>query len=120
MAGSMFVVSLGEGRFLREIDGRLLTSTTAPSDAAFLGYSEAVRMVARLRSRGFPNSLVATLDGQPATFAVLQQENLPQTRADLDQMTVLEFRRRYTTEPAFRQRADELEKQPRKVAKTSS
>jgi hypothetical protein len=125
MVGQDFVVSLGDGRFFREIDGRVVTTTAAPSDGAFLTYKEATALVARLRARGFRNALVTDLAGDPATYDKLQEyrrvaaaDDLPRTHEDLDRMLVAEFRRRHATEPAFRRRVEDLEKQPRQPKKS--
>jgi hypothetical protein len=120
-SGEHFLVALGQGRFFRSADGNVITTTLAPSDGHFLTYDAATSLVARLRRRGFPDSMVADLAGEPATFERLQEyrreaavaDDLPNTCDELDQMLVSDFRRRYSTESAFRQRADELEKQPR-------
>ena len=126
-SGEHFLVGLGEGRFFRSADGNLITTTLAPSDGFYMTYNAATTLVARLRSRGFRNALVTDLAGEPATYERLQQyrreltpetpvaENLPATRDDLDRMSVADFRRRYTTEPAFKERAEMLEAQPRQT-----
>lgn len=127
-SGEHFLVGLGQGRFFRSADGNVITTTLAPSDGRYLTYDAATSLVARLRRRGFPDSLVTDLAGEPATFERLREyrrevdaaaaDDLPNTRDELDQMLVSEFRRRHATEPAFRRRVEELEKQPRQPKKS--
>ena len=120
-SGNDFVVYLDNGRFFRDVDGSTITATAAPSDAAYLTYDEATALVARFRRRGFPNAMVTNLAGEPMTADLLEEyrgssapsrstsDNLPRTLKELNAIPVAEHRRRYRSEPAFRQRADELE-----------
>ena len=111
-SGNDFTVYLGDGRFLRSIDGNTITATAAPSDAAYLSYNEATSLVARFRKRGFPDAHVSDLAGSPMTFDALQNyqrnfatrkdsDNLPKTIQELNRIPVAEQRRRYKQDPRF-------------------
>ncbi len=113
-----FLSRVDNSRFLVDFDGRYVTSTDTPSNAKHLSYAEADVWCQRLRKRGFPLAIVTDVLGSPMTYeaikAVLQAavekaDALPTSRKELYQIPAAEQRRRYASEPSFKQRVDELE-----------
>jgi hypothetical protein len=120
-----FLTRVDNTRFLVDFDGRYVTSTDTPSNAAHLDYSAADQWCQRLRKRGFPQAVVTDVFGNVMTYSQIkaalqaateQAEPLPTSRKELDAIPSKEQLRRYRTEPAFKQRYDELEAQPRQAA----
>jgi hypothetical protein len=96
-----------------------------PSACPALAYDEADAIARLLRRRRFKEAYVSDLLGQPVTAAMLreaqtqipEENDLPTSHPELDVIPVREQLRRYRTEPAFKQRFDELEATPREAAK---
>jgi hypothetical protein len=120
-----FLIKLDANTFVKLIDGNAITTSTVPSACPALAYDEADGIARLLRRRRFKEAYVSDLLGQPVTAAMLreaqaqvsEESDLPTTRAELDAIPVREQLRRYRTEPAFKQRYDDLEAQPREAAK---
>ena len=124
MATKEFLARVDNTRFLVDFDGRYVTSTDTPSNAAHLSYAEADGWCQRLRRRGFPQAVVTDIAGAVMTYnqikAVLlattaEVGSLPTSREEVDRMSSAEYRRR-TKDPAFVARVNELEAQPRQAA----
>jgi hypothetical protein len=114
-----FLARVDNTRFLVDFDGMYVTSTDTPSNAAHLSYAEADGWCQRLRKRGFPLAIVTDVLGNAMTYdqiktmlqaaAVEKSDALPTSRKELYQIPAEEQRRRYASEPSFKQRVDELE-----------
>jgi hypothetical protein len=127
MQGLDFLIRVNNHYFLQALDGSELSVTDTPSHAQHFGsYLEADSVCQRLRRRGHKQAIITDVEARVVTHEVLKALRaadssvapLPTTRAELDAITVAEYRCRYKSEPAFRQRADDLEQQPRVAAKT--
>jgi hypothetical protein len=123
-----FLVRIDGSRFLQAWDGQSITVSDTPSFALHLTYAAADQWAQRLRKRRFPDAVVTDLFGTVMKYdqvrAHLREvssaaDNLPETLAELDQIPSGEYKNRYRNEPAFRERADVLETQPREPKKVS-
>jgi hypothetical protein len=121
-----FLARVDNTRFLVDFDGQYVTSTDTPSNAAHLSYAAADQWCQRLRKRGFRQAVVTDILGNVMTYSQIkdalqatttQVEPLPGSHKELDAISVKEQLRRYRTEPAFKQRYDEIESQPREATK---
>jgi hypothetical protein len=116
-----FLVRVDLDRFVMRIDGSEVVVSQVPSACTAMTYAQADAVVRRLRARGsYRLAHVSTLTGQPVTAEMLRRSQveaadmpLPETRAELDRIPSGEYKTRYRNEPAFRERADQLEQQPR-------
>lgn len=105
--------------FVVGIDGRTISTTAIPSAAAHMSYATADRMVQWLRRRAYKYAVVTDYLGVPVSAldlrlsAVSEREDnpLPKTLQELNKIPAGEYKKRSQNEPAFRQRADELEAQ---------
>jgi hypothetical protein len=114
-----FLVRVSDDRFLKGADGSCIDVTDTPSFAQHLGYTAADQWCQRLRKRGFPHTVVTDRTGAVMTYERLKAElraaqtkaadPLPTTRTELARIPAADVRRRYRSEPAFKQRYDELE-----------
>src|SRR5258708_11166653 len=120
-----FLIKIDADTFVRRIDGNEILVSIVPSSCPATSYSEA-DAIARLlrRRRRFSTAYVSDLTGQPVTASMLreaqaitQEENLPQTHAELDAIPVVQQKKMYAESAAFRQRFHELEVTPREAAK---
>ncbi len=116
-----FLIKIDADTFVRRIDGNEILVSIVPSSCPATSYSEA-DAIARLlrRRRRFSTAYVSDLTGQPVTASMLreaqaitQEENLPQTHAELDAIPVVQQKKMYAESAAFRQRFHELEVTPR-------
>jgi hypothetical protein len=123
-----FLVRIDGSRFLQAWDGQSVTVSDTPSFALHLTYSAADQWAQRLRKRRFPDAVVTDLFGTVMKYdqvrAHLREvaeaaDNLPTTRTELDKIPFGEYKTRRRNEPALRERADELEAQPRETKKVS-
>jgi hypothetical protein len=121
-----FLARIDNTRFFVDFDGAYVESTDTPSNSAHLTYSQADGWCQRLRKRGFPHAVVTDVFGTVMTYDALKAarqaarevvEDLPKTHKELDSIPYKTQLERYRTEPAFKQRFDELEAQPRVAAK---
>ena len=116
------IVRIDRARFFKGFDGQHVDVTDVPSYGQLMTYAAATSWVARLRRRGFPESVICRADGELLTFERLQDmrrsireeaASLPSTREELDKIPADEQRRRYATDASFATRMEELEAQPR-------
>jgi hypothetical protein len=124
-----FLVRIDGSRFLQAWDGQSVTVSDTPSFALHLTYAVADQWVQRLRKHRFPEAVVTDLYGTVMRIdmvrahlrevAAAAANNLPKTLDELDRIPSGEYRRRYETEDAFRERADKLNAQPREPKKVS-
>jgi hypothetical protein len=128
MANEHFLVQVDHGRFLVEFDGASARVTDTPSMAAQLSYSVANAACQRLRKRGFRQSVVCDITGNPMTYEAIRevadalhsnQASLPTTQAELDAIPSREQQRLCNQSPAFLARFNELESHPRAPKKVS-
>ena len=126
MQGQDFLVRVNNHYFMQSSDGRQIAVTDTPSHAQhFASYREADGWCQRLRRRGYPMAVVTDVEARVMTHEVIRSlratevsaESLPASREELDSMPTGEYRRRYQSEPSFRERADQLESQPRQAVK---
>jgi hypothetical protein len=78
-----FLVMIKPGAYLVRFEGSETVCTTAPSAAEHYSYRVADRVVYTLRTQGFNESLVVTIDGLPAT-----PQSILDARAPADEFTV--------------------------------
>lgn len=70
-----YLVRADVGRFARSVDNQYVDVCDVPSFAMlFADYDAATRLADRLRRRGYPQSCVCDLRGDPLTFAGLKQQ----------------------------------------------
>jgi hypothetical protein len=119
MSNEEFLVQSDAGRFIAEVDGVTMTVTSVPSAAAhFDSYTRADALCQRLRKRGHRQAIVTDIVGNPIDRAAIlgiqerYMATLPKTKAELDRLPCVEYKKRFETESAFRQRAEELERPP--------
>jgi hypothetical protein len=121
MANEQFIVQVDNGRFLVEFDGNQATVVDTPSKAAHMTYTQADAACQRLRRRGFRQTCVSDITGNPMTFQAIREAadalhaaqteaSLPATLKELDKIPAEVYRKRRRTEPAFDLRAAELER----------
>ena len=116
-ADEKFLVQLVVGCFVAGVDATTISTTEIPSRAAHVTYTAADQWAQRFKRRGFPEAVVTNHLGAPMTFTEIQSELratskplvLPTTRTEPARIPAADVRRRYRTEPAFKQRYDELE-----------
>jgi hypothetical protein len=120
MENHQYLVRVNDTRFLVESTSDGVTVTDTPSSAKACPYAVADAWVRRLRTRGFPLSVVTNLFGEPMTYDKLkavaeaektQQDGLPTSLKDLAKIPVQEQRKRYRSDPRFAERLDILEAQ---------
>jgi hypothetical protein len=128
MAIEQYLARVDNTRFFVEFDGQYVTTTDTPSHAAHLSYAQADSACQRLRKRGFPQAIVTNIVGNAMTYAAIKvvideaqklEASLPATPAELDRIPISEYKHRYKTEDAFRERANQLESLPREPKKVS-
>jgi hypothetical protein len=112
-----FLVKIDSQRFLVGVDTSRgeVEITDVLSYAKHLDYRSADDMAVRLRRRGFRQSHVCDVLGQPVTSQMLSarpviepKAPLPRTLAELNKLSTNDARRRYKSEPEFATRVDQL------------
>jgi hypothetical protein len=128
MAIEQFLARVDNTRFFVEFDGQYVSTTDTPSHAAHLSYAQADSACQRLRKRGFPQAVVTDIAGNVMTYGAIKlaidaaqkvEASLPKTIEELDRIPISEYKRRFKTEEVFRERANELEAQPRVAPKAA-
>jgi hypothetical protein len=115
------LVRVRPGSFLKGDAGAALDVTDTPSYGLLLDYDSAVRWVARLRKKGFPEALVTDAAGDLMTIDRIKMiraaekvdPTIPRSWEEFDRIPAGELTRRYRTESAFADAIDALEKTPR-------
>lgn len=70
-----YLVRATVGRFVKRVDDQYIDVCDVPSFAMlFADYAKAVRLADRLRRRGYPQSCVCDLFGDPLTFTGLKEQ----------------------------------------------
>lgn len=119
-ADEKFLVKVDDGRFLQAWDGQSITVSDTPSYALHLTYAAADLWAQRLRKRRFPKAVVTNLFGTVMKYGNVRaylressaaENKLPTTLKELNAIPSSEYKRRSQSDPAFRQRANELEAQ---------
>ena len=115
MTKKLFIVQLSEGRYVRDVDHRTVSTTDIPSAAVQLDYLKANDLAQRLR-KNWGHTAVCDLLGFPITHEAIkaalsatEPDPLPETLEELAQIRFSVHRQRLYKEPAYAERVRELE-----------